>query len=339
MRCRGRGDLPGAAGSPTGMVCPNRDESSLLAGSTGPINDRKSAVEPHRGKGEVSHTGSARGAAPARPGRARVGARLGLSLGLVLVTASACSSEDLPRLGLPTPASEEGERILSLWQGSWIAALTVGAVVWGLMIWSVIFYRQRSDELPAQTRYNLPIEVLYTAVPFIIISVLFFFTARDEAKLVGPDTIPDDPDQTINVVGRQWSWSFNYLDHDVWDAGTPGSPPTLVLPVDQTTGFQLTSPDVIHSFWVPAFIFKMDVMPGRVNEFALTPNREGVFAGKCAELCGVDHSRMLFTVEIVSAEEYEQHMANLRAAGQTGQMPQGVTEGDAGSENITGGRP
>jgi cytochrome c oxidase subunit 2 len=124
---------------------------------------------------------------------------------------------------MPDPATEEAPRILHLWQGSWIAALAVGAVVWGLIVWSVIFYRRRSAEVPPQVRFNVPIEALYTAVPFIIISVLFYFVARDETKLL---ELPDNPDQTINVVGRQWSWSFNYLDEDVWDAGTPGQPPT-----------------------------------------------------------------------------------------------------------------
>lgn len=261
--------------------------------------------------------------------------RIALVLGGVLLTATACSTEDLPRLGMPVPASEEAPRILHLWQGSWIAALSVGAVVWGLIIWSVVAYRRRSPGLPPQVRFNLPIEALYTAVPFIIISVLFYFVARDESRLL---ELPDHPEKTINVVGRQWSWSFNYLDADVWDAGTPASPPTLYLPKGETVLFELTSPDVIHSFWVPNFLFKMDVIPGRVNKFALTPSREGHFAGRCAELCGVDHARMLFSVEVVSPEVFEQKMAELRAAGQTGSLPRGITTPNPGSQQVkTGG--
>lgn len=300
----------------------------MLAGAIGRADPDDQPWAFTLGKGYVSQNDSARRRW-----------RVALVSGLVLFSATACSSEDMPRLGMPRPVTDEAERVLNLWQGSWITALAVGAVVWGLIIWSVIFYRKRSDELPPQTRYNLPIEVLYTAVPFIIISVLFYFTARDEAKLVGPDTIPDNPELTINVVGRQWNWTFNYLDYEVWDAGTPAQPATLYLPVDTTTVFELTSPDVVHSFWVPNFLFKMDVIPGRVNRFALTPQREGTFAGKCAEFCGVDHARMLFNVEVVSQEEFEQRMAELEEAGQTGMLPQGVLEGDAGIENITGGRP
>jgi cytochrome c oxidase subunit 2 len=263
--------------------------------------------------------------------------RLALVVGGVMLTATGCSTEDMPRLGMPIPATDQARRILHLWQGSWIAALSVGALVWGLIVWSIIFYRRRSAELPPQVRFNLPIEALYTAVPFVIISVLFYFVARDETKLL---EIPDRPDQTINVVGRQWNWSFNYLDQDVWDAGTPAQPVTLYLPKGETILFELTSPDVIHSFWVPNFLFKMDVIPGRVNKFALTPSREGRFAGRCAELCGVDHSRMQFSVQVVSRDVFDQKMAELRAAGQTGSLPRGITEPNPGSLRVeTGGEP
>jgi cytochrome c oxidase subunit 2 len=223
---------------------------------------------------------------------------------------------------MPDPATVNAERILALWQGSWAAALATGAIVWGLIIWSVIFHRKRSDELPVQTRYNVPIEVLYTVVPFIIIAVLFYFTARDETKIL---ELSENPDNTINVVGRQWSWTFNYLDESVWDAGTPADPPTLVLPEGESVRFELTSPDVIHSFWVPAFLFKMDVVPGRVNVFEITPSKQGRFVGKCAELCGVDHSRMLFNVEVVSSDAYDEHIERLKDAGQTGNLPKGIT--------------
>jgi cytochrome c oxidase subunit II len=270
------------------------------------------------GRRYVSPNGSDRSPRP----RARRRTPRLLGLGLVLATTAGCSSQELPRLGMPTPATEEGDRILSLWQGSWIAALAVGALVWGLIIWTAIFHRRSRHgiAIPPQTRYNVPIEVLYTVVPFIIIAVLFYFTARDQTELLKLK----NPDETVNVVGRQWSWSFNYTNAGVWDAGTPGNPPTLYLPHNERVRFTLTSPDVIHSFWVPKFVFKLDVIPGRINTFELTPNKTGTFAGKCAELCGVDHSRMLFNVKVVSPAEYQAHMADLRARGQTGALPNGV---------------
>ena len=263
--------------------------------------------------------------------------------GVVAATASGCKSNQGTRLGLPDPATKEAPTILHLWQGSWIAALAVGALVWGLIIWSCIFHRRKRHgiEIPAQTRYNVPIEVLFTVVPFIMIAVLFFFTAKSESKLL---ELKKDPQVVVNVVGRQWSWSFNYNynavtkaegpDQAVWDAGTPGDPPTLVLPVNERVRFSLTSVDVIHSFWVPSFLFKLDVVPGRINQFELTPDRIGLYAGKCAELCGVDHSRMLFNVRVVDEATYKSYLTSLAAKGQTGQLPVGFKAPGSGNLQV-----
>lgn len=134
-----------------------------------------------------------------------------LTAGLVLATATGCTYEDFPRLGMPTPTTEEAPRILSLWQGSWAAALATGVLVWGLILWSVFFHRRSRTkvEVPPQTRYNLPIEALYTMVPLVIVSVLFYFTARDESDLM---SLNKKPDLTVNVVGFQWSWCFNHIE-------------------------------------------------------------------------------------------------------------------------------
>jgi cytochrome c oxidase subunit 2 len=190
----------------------------------------------------------------------------------------------------------------------------VGVLVWGLIAWAVIFHRKKSDELPPQTRYNLPIEVAYTVVPFIMILVLFFYTVRDENELL---KLSANPDHVVDVLGKQWSWQFAYDDADgTAVVGTPGVPPTLVLARGETVRFNLNSIDVIHSFWVPAFLFKLDVIPGRTNAFEVTPSREGIFTGKCAELCGRDHARMLYWVRVVSPEDYRQFVTDLRAAGE-----------------------
>jgi cytochrome c oxidase subunit 2 len=243
-------------------------------------------------------------------------------LALVLVTCTGCDTADLPRLAFPTPATEEAPRILLIWQGSWLAALITGAVVWGLIIWSCVFHRKKhADDIPIQTRYNLPIEALYTIVPFVMVVTLFYFTQRDESILLDQG---GKEAHTINVVGRQWSWSFNYVDDNAYEAGTPGIQPELWLPVNKLIRFELTSADVIHSWWVPNFLFKMDVMPGRTNSFELTPNKLGTFSGKCAELCGRDHSRMFFTVRVVTDAEYTAHIAELKQKGQGGQLPRGI---------------
>lgn len=219
--------------------------------------------------------------------------------------------------------------ILQLWTGSWIAALCVGVLVWGLIIWCVIVYRKRKNDnqLPVQLRYHLPLELLYTFIPIVMVGVLFYHTAVLQEEMTNPQ---GEPDLHVTVYGRQWSWDFVYTDDDVWDAGEPAeldgtmAPaadlPTLYLPVDQTVEITLRSRDVAHSFWVPAFLYKEDVLPGVVNEFTITPGEEGVYLGKCAELCGEDHAYMLFNVAVVSADEYEQHIADLAAAGQTGEL-------------------
>ncbi|MFC0597170.1 cytochrome c oxidase subunit II [Streptomyces palmae] len=290
-----------------------------------------------------------------------------LAAGMVLATATGCTSKDFPRLGMPTPVTDEAPRILSLWQGSWAAAFAVGILVWGLIIWSVIFHRRGRTkvEVPPQTRYNMPIEALYTVVPIIIVSVLFYFTARDENELTKVDK---KPDHVINVVGYQWSWGFNYMENvdgnpstpgkpynkipnianipdrmldtvpkgaeGVWEAGVPGDRnpvtknpgPTLWLPKGETVEFILTSRDVNHSFWVVPFLMKLDAIPGHTNHFQVTPSKEGIFMGKCAELCGVDHSRMLFNVQVVSPERYRAHLKELKDKGQTGYMPSGIEQ-------------
>lgn len=231
---------------------------------------------------------------------------------------------------MPIGATEHTDRITNLWVGSWITALIIGCVVWGLTIWCVVVYRKRKGDkqLPVQLRYHVPLEILYTAVPILIISVLFFFTVRDQNAITN---IERDPDVVVNVVGKQWSWDFNYVNENVWDAGehadlSAGKPgveetlPTLYLPVNELVEFRLDSRDVIHSFWIPSFLYKLDMFPNHTNTFQVVPDRLGTFAGKCAELCGEYHAAMLFNLKVVERAEYDAKMAELRDAGQTGQL-------------------
>jgi cytochrome c oxidase subunit 2 len=245
------------------------------------------------------------------------------SAGLLLVGGCSTAEKDqIKRLGEPQGVTNRTPPIHSLWMGSWLAAILVGILVWGLIGYACVkFRRRRDDEVPVQTRYNLPIEILYTVAPLIMVLVLFFFTVTAQDKvLASPRT-----DHTVTVVGQQWSWTFNYdkdaaLDGSttVFDSGTPADKPTLYLPVNKAVEIKLYSPDVIHSFWVPAFLFKMDVVPGRKNHFSFTPNRVGTYDGRCAELCGVYHSRMLFTVKVVSESDYAAHLRELKAQGNIG---------------------
>lgn len=242
-------------------------------------------------------------------------------LAVAAVALSGCSAAGpghAELVGLPDASSDRAHHISSLWVGSWIAAMAVGVLVWGLMIWSFIRYRRRNvDEVPKQTRYNLPLEVMYTIVPFLIIGALFFWTVKTQNAVTDKS---EASAHTVDVVGQKWSWTFNYDEAGVWDAGTIEKTPDLYLPVNKTVTFNLNSPDVIHSFWVPSFYMKLDVVPGRTNSFQVTPNKEGVFAGKCAELCGTYHSAMLFNVHVVSQQEFDQKMTELKARGQTGKI-------------------
>ena len=251
-------------------------------------------------------------------------------VGLTL-TLSGCS--DLVKHGfLPAAPGDTSDtaRIIHLWNGSWIAALAVGVLVWGLIIWSMVVYRRRRDDatLPPQIRYHLPLEILYTVVPLMMVAVLFAYTRRDQIELLSTSTTPD---LTVNVVAKQWSWDFNYVDQDVYETGVQGylshadprseqELPTLYLPVNRRVQFNLNSRDVIHSFWIPAFLMKMDDIPGITNKFQVVPEQVGTFRGKCAELCGEYHSAMLFNVKVVDQATFDAHIAQLRAVGQTGQL-------------------
>ena len=264
--------------------------------------------------------------------------RWGLPLVGVAVLLGGCSDDtEAGRLAMPDPASAQGQGILDLWQGAWIAALVTGVIVWGLIFYVVIRFRRRSDdEIPVQTRYNLPLEIFYTLAPVVMVIVFFDHTVN-----VQNDVLKDDnPTNIVEVVGQQWSWTFNYgvgemdesaddnrrddryaYDEYAYEVGTGNYVPTLWLPVDETTRFNLHSPDVIHDFGVPSFLMKMDVVPGRVNHYVITPTREGTYRGACYELCGVYHSRMLFYVKVVSRDEYDDHVASLASDGESSEKP------------------
>ena len=212
----------------------------------------------------------------------------------------------------------EGKNTLNLWYGSMLAAGIVGGFVILLILWAALYYRRRSpDQLPRQVRYNLPIEVLYTMIPIVIVSILFYFTAIRENDEDNFKNVKLD----VGVVGFQWSWQFNYLNDGLTVTGRPGQPPELVLPIGEKVRFYETSPDVIHSFWVIPFLFKRDVIPGRLNSFAVTVDKLGVFQGKCTEYCGIDHDRMLFTVRAVTPAEYSAWLAQTKATAAAGQDP------------------
>jgi cytochrome c oxidase subunit 2 len=247
------------------------------------------------------------------------------ALGLLgAITLTGCDPNNaFWRFGWPPGITEQSQDMRKLWTWSVIAALIVGILVWGLIIWAVIRYRKRSDELPRQTAYNLPLEIVYTIIPFIIIAVLFFFTVTVQNKVQARS---NNPDLTVAVNAFKWNWQFVYPKttgpggQPVNTVGTSTEIPILVLPTDETIRFELRSADVIHSFWVPEFLFKLDVIPGnengRDNVFQVTVRQQGAYVGRCAELCGTYHAYMNFEVRAVSPQAFQAYLA-ARAQGQS----------------------
>ena len=264
---------------------------------------------------------------------------------LALTGCSATTQDEWERAAMPEGAANFPDSVISFGQWPWITAMIVGVMVWGLILFACIKYRRRhDDEIPVQTRYNLPMELLYTVAPVVVVLVFFKFVidTQNEVPYDGKD---EAADHEITVVGQQWSWTFNYVEDEaldgqttVFEAGNPQDPPTLYLPVGESVEFHLRSPDVIHSFWVPSFTYKLDIIPGRDNNFTMTPVRVGDYAGRCAELCGTYHSRMLFNVNVVSAEEYAEHLQDLEDQGNVGLIVGGEhSETTAGLEDSESG--
>jgi len=228
-----------------------------------------------------------------------------------VVGATAC--QGVPHFGAPDPVTKDGHRILSLWQGSVLTALGVGAIVWSLIAWSVIRYRRRSgpsEGLPGQRSDNVPLEIFYTLTPITIVAILFGFTVFTQQKVTAKVA---KPDVVVEAVGYQWQWQFRYPDEGVVVTGTAQEPrPTMVLPVGATVRIRLRTTDVIHSFWVPRFLKKLDVIPGVENEMDVVVQDPGVFPGRCAEYCGLDHARMDFRVEAVPMADYRAWLDRVR---------------------------
>jgi cytochrome c oxidase subunit II len=249
-------------------------------------------------------------------------------LGIALtVTLTGCSIDETFRgFGWPKGVTPEAHRMYELWIGSALAALVVGVFTWGLMFWCMIRYRKRSEEMPPQTRFNMPMEFLYTVVPFVIVSVLFYYTAIVQTYV---DKKTPNPDVTVEVVAYKWNWKFRHVNvaggaelkgpagEQITTVGASDYVPVLVVPIGKRIHFVEKSNDVVHSFWVPDLLFKRDVFPGSiVNEFQVTIEREGAYVGRCAELCGAYHSMMNFEVRAVSQSEFDRYL-QLRQEGRT----------------------
>ncbi len=230
--------------------------------------------------------------------------------GTLLVAVLAGCSRDLgEKRGATTQSSQMGD----LWRVSMWIAIGIGALVISLIIWCVLRYRGRGREgIPSQRQYNVPLEITYTAIPILIVLGLFVASWSVQNRV---DALSSHPYATIDVRGFQWQWQFHYRGEDITITGLPDRAPVMVVPVHRTIRFVLTSRDVIHSFYVPQFLFKRDVVPGLKNQFEITVDRTGLFKGYCAEFCGLDHSRMTFSVRAVSDSAYRRWVSSQKGRG------------------------
>ncbi len=212
----------------------------------------------------------------------------------------------------PDPVTRDGDELLSLWWGSSIAALAVALLVWGLIVLVVVLgYRRRRRRVEAsQAESNIPIEIFYTAVPLVIVAILFAYSFQTQRHVTGTE---GEPDLVVDVIGFQWQWQFRYPEDGVIVTGTYEDPGILVLPVGERVRLRLVTSDVIHSFWVPQFMTKRDMIPGVENEIDLIVDRPGEWTGRCAEFCGLDHYRMNFGVRAVPRVEYLRWVAERQA--------------------------
>ncbi len=271
-------------------------------------------------------------------------------LALLLTSCTVVDVEYKLRFGWPTGVTKQAVRMRQLWTWSSVTALIVGVLVWGLIFWACgRYYKRDGDELPRQTKYNLPLEIGYTIVPFLIIAGLFYFTVRTEDYV---DRTTANPDVVLQVDAFKWNWQFEYHTFHgrellyvnpngavttngkpyVATVGSSTEIPVLVIPRGQTVRIIEHSDDVIHSFWVPEFLFKRDVIPygpegsagegaldtnsnPRDNQFEITPTVDGSYVGHCAELCGTYHSQMNFEVRVVEPPKFQEYVAQLAALG------------------------
>lgn len=204
---------------------------------------------------------------------------------------------------LRNPGTTQGQLLLGDW---WVFLITGGiiaAIVILLILVAIIVWRRRSvSDFPAQFKKNTPLEISYTVVPLLIVAGLFLVTYVYER---GVEAQTARPDAIVDVTAYRWSWRFDYPGAGVHIAGRPQEPPEFALPLNKTSRIVLNSADVVHAFWIPAFLFKRDAVPGMQNTFDLTPTRAGVFRGVCAEFCGLQHADMTFTVRVLPQRQYE----------------------------------
>ena len=213
----------------------------------------------------------------------------------------------------PIAVTTQGAQIRDLYTVIFLIAVAIFLLVEGLIIWTVVRYRRKpgDDTLPPQTHGNNIAELVWTVVPTLIVIFMFIVSWQ---TLNAVDTKAADAQTTkIRAVAGQFQWQFDYLDANDKILYTELLPLVsqgggMMVPAGRTVQLSLVSNDVIHAFYVPQFLFKRDVVPGRTNQFDFTVDAADAgqtFRGQCAELCGIGHSIMLFEVKALAPAEFD----------------------------------
>jgi cytochrome c oxidase subunit II len=234
--------------------------------------------------------------------------RIGLPLVVLALATSGCL---LP----PDPVTETGKDVFNLY----LLVLALAAIVFvgveGFLLYAIFRYRRQpgDDVLPEQLHGNNTMEVIWTAIPTVIVFILFTFSVITLGEV---EARTEEPGVTIEVEGFQWQWTFRYPEGGQ-QTGTLGDPPTLYVPTDEPVRLVLSTVDVNHSFYVPEFLIKRDLIDfggnHPDNELEFTVTEAGTYAGQCAEFCGTSHAEMTFVVEAQERAQFDETMAALAA--------------------------
>lgn len=214
----------------------------------------------------------------------------------------------------PEPRTEAGRSVFNLYLITLGFAAVVFIGVEGFIIYAIFRYRRQpgDDVLPEQHHGNNLIEVIWTAIPTVIVLILFTFSMLSLAEV---EAHTEGEGVEIQVEGFQWSWRFIYEEEGVQITGTAASPPELVVPVGEPVNLTLTALDVNHAFYVPDFLIKRDLIDfgehREDNQLRFTVSEPGTYAGQCAEFCGTAHADMTFVVTAMERAEYDAHLAAL----------------------------
>jgi cytochrome c oxidase subunit 2 len=238
----------------------------------------------------------------------------------------------VPTFGASKGATTTSKSVFHLWQGFSVGAAIIGGFVVLLILYAMLRYRRNGDDIPKQTQYHIPLEMVYTVVPILIVFGLFAATLVVENKEVAnPKTAV-----TVDVNAFQWGWKFSYPGTSVVVIGQTTANPVMEIPVNTDVHINLTSTDVIHGFYVKEFNFSRYALPGVVNQFTIRAVNTGTYFGQCTQLCGLYHSLMFFKVKVVTMDAYNTWLANNQnpAAAQASQTAnQQQTSSNVASKN------